>query len=93
MGGGQRRTSASDINNSTSVWRIIAMIKCTVASARMVLNMEENRTFTAPKLAEKIIMLNAEMSDMAHRERLTVATSKLNNPPNTTEIACRVIWR
>jgi hypothetical protein len=63
------------------------MIKYTVASAKMVLSIEENRIPMAPEHAKKTIIPNAEMSDMTRRERLAVATGELNNSPNATAIA------
>lgn len=65
------------------------MIKYTVASATIVLNMEENRMLATPEHAKKMIVPNAEKSDTTCRERLApVTTRELNNSPNTTEIVC-----
>jgi hypothetical protein len=69
------------------------MIKYTVASAMMVLSIEENRILMTPEHAKKAIITNAEMSDMTHREWLAVTTGELNNSPNATPIAYGVIRR
>jgi hypothetical protein len=83
-----RRTSANDKNNTTIIWRAIAMIKYAVASATMVLNREESRTVTTLEYATQIIMQNIETSDTALRERLGAATKEQSSSPSTRPITC-----
>lgn len=93
MGRGEGCTSASDKNNSTSIWIPITMIKYDVASITMVFNKEEGWMVTALEYANHIIMENADTSDTTRHEQLKIARRGLNNSLNPTATACGMICR